>query len=96
MFEEKVQVFRVTVKKIMERLSTIENCDVDNFQETVTEQFDGYDYEDIEDLIGFDSWGDISENGKYELTIKINHPNAYEFNLFVNVQDRKATIINIL
>ncbi len=98
MFEEEkvVKVFRVTVKKIIERLLEIKECPIHQFQELVIEQFDGYDYEDIEELIGFESWGDISQNGEHKLNIKINHEHAYEFTLHIKNKDNQITIINVL
>lgn len=98
MFEEKreIRVFRVTVKKVIERLLEIKDCPLKNFQKSVIEKFDGYDYEDIEELVGFDTWQDISNNGEYELKIKINHEHAYEFTLYLKNQDSLITIYNVL
>ena len=98
MFEEEktIRIFRVTVKKVIERLLEIQNCPFEEFQELVIEKFDGYDYEDIEELTGFETWEDISKNGEYQLNIKINHPHAYEFTLYIKNQDNKITIFNVL
>ena len=97
MFEkEKVKVFRVTVKKVIQRLSTVKDCDVENFKDLVMEQFDGYNYEGEEELIGIESWADISSDGEYKLSIKIDHEDAYEFTLFVKVENKKVTIYNVL
>ena len=98
MFEEqqKVKVFRVTVKKVIQRLSGVKDCPVDKFKETIIEQFDGYDYEGEEEVVGLDSWGDITTNGKYELNAKVDHEDAYEFTLFIEVDDKKVTVYNVL
>ena len=98
MFEEEriVKVFRVTVKKVIERLLEIQECPIEKFRDSVIEKFDGYDYEGEEELIGFETWGDISANGKYQLTIKINHEHAYEFTLHIKNQNNKITIFNVL
>jgi len=98
MFEEKkvLRVFRVTVKKVIERLLEIQNCQLEKFQELVIEKFDGYDYEDIEELTGFDTWEDISQNGEYQLKVKINHEHAYQFTLYIKNQDNFITIYNVL
>ena len=97
MFEEQeVKVFRVTVKKVIQRLSTVKDCDVENFKDLVMEQFDGYNYEGEEELIGIESWADISLDGEYKLSIKIDHEDAYEFTLFIKVNEKKATIYNVL
>lgn len=98
MFEEEriVKVFRVTVKKVIERLLEIQECPIEKFQDLVVEKFDGYDYEGEEELVGFESWDDISTNGEYKLTIKINHEHAYEFTLHIKNQNNKITIFNVL
>jgi len=97
MFEEKeIMVFRVTVKDILERLSVLEDIDCSEFKEQVEKQFEGYDFEDIEEVIGFESWADISKDGEYELTVKIDHEDAYEFTLFTKVENQKVTVKNVL
>ena len=98
MFEEEriVKVFRVTVKKVIERLLEIQDCPLEKFQELVIEKFDGYDYEGEEDLTGFETWVDISKNGEYQLLIKINHEHAYEFTLHIKNQENKISILNVL
>ena len=98
MFEEEriVKVYRVTVKKIIDRLLSLQDVDIDDFKDEVHEQFDGYDYKDIEDVVGFDSWGDISSDGKYELMVKIEHEDAYEFTIFAEVKDKKVNVYNVL
>lgn len=94
--KEPVRVYRVTLKKLIENLSKIKDCPLEDFKEEIMEAFEGYDYNDIEELVGFDSWPDISENNNYELMVKIDHKNAYEFTLYVTVKDQKATIDNVL
>jgi hypothetical protein len=97
MFEqEPVKVFRVTLKEVIKRLSSIEDCDINNFKELVYEKFDGYNYEGEEELVGFDKWEDISNDGNYQLNIKIDHDDAYEFTLHTKVDNKKATIVNVL
>ena len=97
MFEqEPIKVFRVTLKEILKRLPTIKNCNLDEFQDKVIEKFDGYNYEGEEELIGFESWGDISKDGEYKLNIQIDHENAYEFTLYTTVINKEATITNVL
>ena len=98
MFEEErvVKVFRVTVKKVIERLLEIQECPVEEFKELIIEKFDGYDYEGEEELVGFDSWADITQNGEHKLDIKINHDHAYEFTIHIKNKDNKITVINVL
>jgi len=93
---QSIKVFRVTLKKVIERLSTIKDCDVAEFVETVKEQFDGYEYDECDTLVGYENWQDISQDGEYKLNIKIDHKDAYEFTLYVTVNDKKATITNVL
>ena len=98
MFEEErvVKVYRVTVKKIIERLLELKDISLENFQDEVIEQFDGYDYKDIEEVVGFENWPDISQNGNYELNVKVNHEDAYEFTLYVDAKEQKVTVVNVL
>lgn len=98
MFEEQrvVKVYRVTVKKIIERLLTLQDIQQTDFQEEVKEQFDGYDYKDVEDLAGFELWPDMSSDGEYKLNIKIDHEDAYEFTIDVKVENGKVSVLNVL
>jgi hypothetical protein len=98
MFEEQrvVKVFRVTVKKIIERLLEIQDCPTEEFKELVIEKFDGYDYEGEEELIGLDTWSNNPLDGEYTLQVNINHEHAYEFTLYINVLNNKATVTNVL
>ena len=97
MFEnEQIKIFRVTLKEVIKRLSTIENCDISEFKDTIIEKFDGYNYEGEEELVGFESWDDISKDGEYQLNIRIDHENAYEFTLHTKIINGKATIFNVL
>lgn len=98
MFEEEkiVKVYRVTVKKIIERLLELQSVDISIFKDEVVEQFDGYDYKDVEEVVGFENWPDISGDGNYELNVKVNHEDAYEFTLHIEVKEQKATVTNVL
>jgi hypothetical protein len=98
MFEQQrvVKVYRVTVKKIIDRLLSLQEIELEDFQSEVIEQFDGYDYKDIEDVTGFDTWPDLRNDGEYKLGVKIDHEDAYEFTVFTKVIDGKITVINVL
>ncbi|MEA3512312.1 MAG: hypothetical protein U9R37_01785 [Campylobacterota bacterium] len=97
MFEKKeIRVFRITTKKIIERLMTIVDCDISVLKDEIVEQFDGYDYKDIEEVVGYENWSDISKDGNYELNAKINHEDAYEFTIYIEVKNNKATVYNVL
>jgi len=94
--KEEIKVFRVVLKEVLKRLATIKNCPIEDFENIVQDKFDGYNYEGEEDLVGFENWGDISQNGAYQLNIKVNHDDAYEFTLHIKVIDYKVTVVNIL
>lgn len=98
MFEEEriVKVYRVTIKKIIERLLSLQEVDIENFQDEVIEQFDGYDYKDIEEVSGYERWPDLHNDGEYELNIKIDHEDAYEFTLYIKVKGNKVSVVNVL
>jgi len=96
MFEEnQIPVFRVTLKKVIERLSNIK-CEVSELQDIVMEQFDGYEYQDCEDVVGFDKWRKNFTDGEYQLNVKIDHPDAYELTLYVKIINNNAEIYNVL
>ena len=98
MFEEEQEfkVFKITFSEVLKKLSSIKNCNIENLKDIVTEQFDNYNYEGEEELKGIDTWCDISDNGKYELSVGINHEDAYIFTLYVSVEDNKVNIYNVL
>ena len=98
MFEEEriVKVYRVTVKKIVERLVELQDIDIEEFIDEVKEQFDGYDYKDIEEVVGFESWTDISKDGEYQVDVKIDHEDAYEFTIHIKTKDKKISVVNVL
>ena len=98
MFEEirRMKVYRVTVKKIIERLLELQDIEVEQFANEVLEQFDGYDYKDIEEVVGFESWGNISQDGEYQLNVKIDHEDAYEFTIYIITQNKKVSVTNVL
>lgn len=94
--ERRVKVYRVTIKKVIERLLTIQDCDYEEFIDKVKEQFEGYDYNDVEELVGFENWDDISKDGNYTRCVKINHPHAYEFTLHFTSKEGKISLYNVL
>ena len=97
MFEnEEILVFRKTLKQVVKDLETITECPFEDFQEEVTNKFDRYSYEGEDEVVGFDSWDDISKDGKYELEVKINHEHAYVFTIYATTQNKKTTVTNVL
>ncbi|MEA3289927.1 MAG: hypothetical protein U9Q04_07055 [Campylobacterota bacterium] len=98
MFEEEkvIKIYATTFNKVLRNLATIEDCPLEELEDRIIEEFDEYNYEGEDEVIGFDTWGDISLNGEYELKVKIDHEDAYEITLFVNVDDKKVTVNNVL
>ncbi|MEA3353156.1 MAG: hypothetical protein U9Q33_05030 [Campylobacterota bacterium] len=98
MFEEegKIKIYATTFSKVLRNLATIEDCPLEVFEDRIIEEFDEYNYEGEDEVIGFDTWGDISSNGDYKLTVKVNHKDAYEITLHVTVKEKKATVTNVL
>ena len=97
MFErEPVKIYRMTLSRVIENLSRIKDCPKEKFQEQIEDAFEGYDYEDVEDITGFGNWCDISNDGDYRVTVKIDHPDAYEITLHIVVKEDKVTVENVL
>ena len=91
-----LKVFIVTTKTVIQRLEALKNIPNSNLKEKVIDAFDGYNVDGIEELVGFDSWYDYSSNGKYELNIKADHEDAYEFTLYVETKDNMSSVVNVL
>lgn len=97
MFDEPLRkVYVTTVSKVIKNLSTIENCPLEQFQEEIVDQFAGYNYEGEDEVIGFEKWPDNLIDGEYELCVKVDHEDAYEFTLHTKIEDGKATVTNVL
>jgi len=96
MENEQIKVFRITLKEVLKRLSNVDKCKVEDLKDLVVKQFDDYNYEGEEELQGLNNWCDISKNGKYELTVGIDHEDAYEFTLYINVQSGIVSMENVL
>lgn len=97
MFEQQpLKIFSTTLKDVIENISAIKECELSDFQEEIIEAFDGYEYEDIDEITGFESWGDISKDGNYELCVKIDHEHAYELTVYITNKNNKLTVTNVL
>ena len=98
MFEEEVpfRPFKKTLKQLIKDLETIEECPLVDFWDEVVDQFDKYNYDGVEDVVGNETWGDISADGEYKLTARIDHEDAYALTLHTTVKDGKATVTNVL
>ncbi|MEA3314768.1 MAG: hypothetical protein U9Q30_02775 [Campylobacterota bacterium] len=91
-----IKIFTTTLSTVIKNLSNIKRCSLDNFKDEVIEAFDGYHYEDIEDVTGFEIWPDINKDGKYELNVKINHIYAYELTLTIENKNSLISVLNVL
>ena len=93
---EEVRVFRVTLKDVLARLESIKDIDIDDFTDEVISKFEDYNFEGEEDLVGIDEWQELADNSSYELNVKIDHENAYEFTLYCQAKDGKISITKVL
>ncbi|MBD3840365.1 MAG: hypothetical protein IE909_00525 [Campylobacterales bacterium] len=94
--EQPIRVFKTTVSKVLKNLSAIENCPLEQFQECVVKNFAGYAYEGEDEVVGFDKWPDIAHDGTYELNAKVDHEHAYEFTIYIQVDNGFVTVQNVL
>jgi hypothetical protein len=96
MFEEEIKVFIITLKVVMQRLEAIKNVDTDKLQNEIENAFDDYNIEGEEELIGQNGWCDYTKDGKYQLNIKINHEDSYEFTIYIESLNNKSSVVNVL
>ena len=94
--QEQIKVFRTTVKQVISNLSELKNINCNQFKQAVEDGYAGYNYEGEDEVIGYNNWVDINNNGKYELNAKVNHESAYEFTLYIIVKDGQVTVTNVL
>jgi len=97
MFEEQapIKLFIKTTKQVIKELEEIQEVDLSKFKDSVEDAFDNYNVDGVEELVGFDNWNELKD-GSHELTIKIDHEDAYEFTIHTTVKDSKATVTNVL
>ena len=93
---EPIMLFKKVLKQLIKDLEAIQDVQITQFEEEVIDAFDGYNYEGEDEVIGFDSWCDISNDGNYELNSKVDHEDAYELTLFITTKDGKVTVNNVL
>ncbi len=97
MFEENETInFRKTLKQVVKDLETINDSPLASFQECVVEKFERYSYEGEDEVVGFEKWEDISQDGNYQLEVGINHEHAYIFTIYATVKNGKVTVTNVL
>ncbi|MFZ9659770.1 MAG: hypothetical protein ACO29X_04390 [Arcobacteraceae bacterium] len=94
--EQEFATFRKTLKQVIKDLETIIKVEPQQFQKKVCEQFERYSYDGEDEVIGFEAWCDICEDGAYELKVKINHEDAYEFTIFATTKDGLISVVNVL
>ena len=93
---EEIKVFRKVLKQVIQDIEKLEDINIANFQDEVLDAFDGYNYDGEDDVVGFEKWCDISNDGTYELNVKINHEDAYELTIFIKTNNGKITVNNVL
>ena len=98
MFEQEPQVpvFRKTLNKLIQEIEKIKNLHIHDFEKTILECFEGYDYEDSEDLKGLETWDNIKNDGEHEIEVGINHEHAYLLTLHLTTSNSKITVTNVL
>ncbi len=97
MFEqETIKTFMITTKEVISRLETLKGIEVSKLQDTIENAFDNFNFEGEEELKGQDTWCDYTTDGKYELTISIDHEDAYEFTIYIETKDGKVSVVNVL
>jgi len=87
--------FVKTTKQVIKELEIIKDVSTASYKDIVEEAFDRYNVDGIEELTGFDSWP-VLNDGKYELNLKVDHEDAYEFTIYTTIKDSKATVTNVL
>jgi len=87
----------MTFKQVIKNLEELENIANEDIEEEIMDAFNGYSFRgDIEEVVGFDSWPELKEDGKYELCVRHDHVDAYELTLHVDLKDSKITVNNVL
>ena len=97
MFEEGMpKVAQMTLYQVIKNLEKLEEIPAEDFFEAVEKAFNGYNYEGEDELVGQDSWPDLTQESSYELPIRPDHEDAYELTLYVTCKGCKVTVTNVL
>jgi hypothetical protein len=91
-----IKLFKKILKQLINDLEGIQNTKVEEFNDAVIDAFDGYHYEGEEDVVGIDKWPDLSKDGSYELTAKVNHEDAYELTIYITSNNGNISVTNVL
>lgn len=94
--EDEIQVFRKTLKQVIKDLESIKDCPIKDLKDEVIDKFDRYSYDGEDEVVGFETWDNLANDGLYELMVRINHEDAYVFTLFVKVSKGYVSIVNVL
>jgi hypothetical protein len=94
--QDQVKTFITTTKTVIQRLENLKDIPTDKLKQKIIDSFDGYNVDGVEDLVGFDKWCDYFKNGEYQLNIKANHEDAYEFTIYINTKDNLSSVVNVL
>lgn len=87
----------MTFKQVIKNLEKLENIAVEEMQEEVIDAFNGYCFRgEVEELVGFDSWPELKEDGSYELCVRHDHDDAYELTIHIELKDSKISVRNVL
>lgn len=98
MFDDTLDLtkFRTTLKKVIENIESLENIELDGLKDEIEAAFENYNY-DGEDAIKFCEKWESLENGKtYEVCVGIDHEDAYELTVHLEVNENKATVLKVL
>jgi hypothetical protein len=98
MFEESLDLtkFRTTLKKVIENIESLEDIELEGLKDEIEAAFENYNY-DGEDSIKFcEKWDNLEEGKTYELCVGIDHEDAYELTVHLEVKDDKANVIKVL
>ena len=96
MENQPIKLFKKILKQLIKDLEGIQNTKVEEFNNAVIDAFDGYNYEGEEDIVGIDKWPDLSTEGSYELTVKIDHEDAYELTIYTTSNNGNISVTNVL
>lgn len=87
----------MTFKQVIKNLEELENIPVEDMKEEVIDAFNGYCFRgDVEEIVGFEDWPELTVNGTYEICVRHDHADAYELTMHIELKDSKITVNNVL